>query len=346
MRLDRKNPAKISESAAIIIEETVKRRADLVQQFMALGRKRESKFAPVRINAVVEKLAGLLNDTFSKTVIITLELERGLPNINGDENQLHQTLLNLCVNARVAMPESGRISLKTETVSGEELRSRIAEAEAERYASISITDSGSGMDEATRRRIFDPFFTTEPVDQGTDFGLAVAYGTVQNHGGFIDVESEAGRGTTFRIYLPIPIQSVYEISDIGSNDTLRNRGRGETVLFVDDEEQQLKAMQRFLESEGYKVLGAKDGREAVETFKRHKDEIAIAVLDLGLPKLGGWQAFQEMREVRPELKVLVASGFVSAELEAEIAQGKLGEIIEKPYRLDEILEKISAAINP
>jgi two-component system, cell cycle sensor histidine kinase and response regulator CckA len=346
MRLDGKNPATVSEGAAII-EETVRRGATLVHQLMTLVRKGEAEFVSVEINNVAEKLVGLLTETFPKTLVITLELERGLPSIRANENQLHQTLLNLCVNARDAMPEGGRIALKSQTISGAEVRRRMPEADTSRYISISVSDTGMGMDEATRRRIFEPFFTTKPAGQGTGLGLAVVYGIVKNHGGFIEVKSEVGRGTTFCIYLPIPEKVATEISETTASDIARKpAGRGETVLFVDDEEQQLKVMQRFLESEGYKVLGARDGREAVETFKRHKDEIAIAVLDLGLPKLGGWQAFQEMREVRPELKVLVASGFVSAELEVEITQGKLGEIIEKPYRLDEILEKISAAIKP
>ena len=343
MRLDGKNPATVSESAAVI-EETVRRGATLVQQLMTLGRKSETNFEPVGLNSVAEKLASLLTETFSKMIVITLDLERGIPAINGDENQLHQTLLNLCVNARDAMPEGGRISLKTETVPGKELRRRVPEAEAEHYVSISVRDSGSGMDEATQRRIFEPFFTTKPVGQGTGLGLAVVYGIVKNHGGFIEVKSQIGNGTTLCIYLPIPHQPAGQRSETGPNDAARKPGHGETILFVDDEEQQLKVMRQFLQDEGYKVLGARDGFEALEIFKQHQDEVALAVLDLGLPKLGGWQAFQQMRKIRPELKALVASGLVSAEVEAEMTQGKLGGVIAKPYRLDDVLEKISQAI--
>ena len=194
MRVDGKNPASISEGAAVI-EETVRRGATLVQQLMSMGRKTETKFEPVRLNSLAEKLANLLTETFPKTIIIILDLEPGLPAINGDENQLHQTLLNLCVNARDAMPEGGRISLKTETVSGTDLRRHVPEAAAERYVSISVTDRGIGMDDATQRRVFEPFFTTKPVGQGTGLGLAVAYGIVKNHDGFIEVKSKVGHGT-------------------------------------------------------------------------------------------------------------------------------------------------------
>ena len=196
MRVDSKNPASISEGAAVI-EETVRRAASLVQQLLTLGRKTETKFEPVRLNSLAEKLANLLTKTFTKTIIITLDLEPGLPAINGDENQLHQTLLNLCVNARDAMPEGGRISLKTETVSGTDLRRHVPEAAAERYVSISVTDRGIGMDDATQRRVFEPFFTTKPVGEGTGLGLAVVYGIVKNHDGFIEVNSKLGHGTTF-----------------------------------------------------------------------------------------------------------------------------------------------------
>jgi PAS domain S-box-containing protein len=345
MRLDGKNPAAISEGVSVI-DETVRRGAALVQQLMTLGRRSETRSEPVGLNSVAEKLANLLSETFSKAIAITLDLERGLPAIDGDENQLHQALLNLCVNARDAMPKGGRISLKTAQVSGEALRHRQPEAVAESYVLISVSDSGSGMDEATQRRIFEPFFTTKPVGEGSGLGLAVVYGIVKNHAGFIEVESRIGRGTTFCIHLPIPTATSEQNSGDGRNGKWsKPKGHGETILFVDDEERQLNIMRRFLESEGYKVLAARDGLEALETFKRHKEEIAVAVLDLGLPRLGGWPAFQQMREIRPALKVLVASGFVSAEVEAEMAQGKLVGIIAKPYQLDDVLEKISQAIH-
>jgi CheY-like chemotaxis protein len=314
---------------------------------MALGRKTNGKFEPVRLNRVAEKLASLLTETFTRTIVITLELERGLPAIHGDENQLHQALLNLCVNARDAMPQGGRISFATETVIGAELRNRFPEAQAERYVSISVSDSGSGMDEATQKRIFEPFFTTKPVGQGTGLGLAVVYGIVKSHAGFIEVSSRVNQGTSFLIYLPLPQECRERALPLSSNGMTRILpGGGETILFVDDEEQQLKAMRLFLENEGYKVFAAKDGFEALEIFKQRKDEIAVTVLDLGLPKLGGWQALEQMREIDTEASVLIATGFVSPELEVEMSRGKLRGVIVKPYQLDDVLEKISQAIHP
>ena len=202
------------------------------------------------------------------------------------------------------------------------------------------------MNEAVQRRIFEPFFTTKPIGQGNGIGLAVVYGLVKNHGGFIEVQSRIGSGATFAIYLPIPNAAAVEISQTPANGmALGPRGHGETILFVDDEERQLKLMSRFLESEGYKVLGASDGFEAVATFKRHKDEIAVTVLDLGLPNLDGWQAFQQMRAIRPDLKALIATGLVSGDVETALAERRLSGIMMKPYQLDDVLERISRTIH-
>ena len=226
MRLDGKNPGRIEE-ATCVIEETVKRGATLVQQLMALGRKNEIKFESVALNSIASELAGLLTETLAETIVVAVELERELPAINGDANQLHQALLNLCVNARDALSESGRIELKTETVAGAELRRRHPQAAAERYVAISVRDTGSGMDDATQRRIFEPFFTTKASGQGTGLGLAVVYGIVKNHAGFIEVKSRIAHGTTFCIYLPVAPQTAEYASEIAPNSPARTRaGQG------------------------------------------------------------------------------------------------------------------------
>jgi PAS domain S-box-containing protein len=344
MRLGDQSPVTLSEGAAVI-EETVRRGATLVQQLMTLGRKGETELSSVELNQQAKALASLLAETFPKTIVITLELEPELPAICGNVNQLHQILLNLCVNARDAMPEGGRISLKTKTIAGEQLRRRLPEADAERYVSVDVSDTGSGMDEATQHRIFEPFFTTKPMGQGSGLGLAVVYGIVKSHHGFIEVESDIGRGSTFHIYLPVPKKTAEPASETAlSGLTSRGAGRGETILFVDDEELQLGVMRRFLEREGYGVLVARDGCEALRTFKEHSHEIALAVLDVRLPKLGGWQAFQEMRKIKPALKGLIVSGFVSEEINAQIADNELVGTIVKPYQLDNVLKKISEII--
>jgi CheY-like chemotaxis protein len=204
------------------------------------------------------------------------------------------------------------------------------------------------MDERTKSRIFEPFFTTKPKGQGTGLGLSVVYGIVTNHKGFIAVESAPNEGTTFLIYLPIQegdIQSSAPQREAGQNASngLPAARRG-TVLFVDDEENQVRLMQGFLERKGFRVLIARDGAEAIEVHRRHKDEIAVVILDLELPRLNGWQAFQRMRQLQPNLDALFATGFLSADAEAEMDKNHPVTVIQKPYRLDEVLDKISAAL--
>jgi PAS domain S-box-containing protein len=343
-KLDGVIPAGVAQSADVIAE-TVERGAFLVQQLMAMGRKSDVRFEPIQLNAIVGKLDAILKETFPKTIATSLLLEGKLAPIKGNAQQINQALLNLCVNARDAIGASGSIVIRTEMVSGAEVRQRFQEAKDDGYACISVSDTGCGIDAANQARIFEPFFTTKQGSQGTGLGLSVVYGIVSSHSGFIDVESTVGAGTTFRMYLPVSEEQM----DVTGKEapvhaSCQPSGGGETILFVDDEENQLHLMRRFLESEGYKVSAAKDGAEAVEVFLKNKDTIDLAVLDVRLPKLNGWEAFQRMREVRPEIRAVFATGLLSPEMEAEIAKGKLGGIILKPYKLEVVLQKIAEVL--
>ena len=184
------------------INETVKRASAIVQQLLTLARKTESKFEPVDANTLLQSLIMLLRETFPKTIEMTLDLNHELPPTMADPNQIMQVLLNLCLNARDAMPEGGKLTLKTQAVDGESL-SDLGDATAARYVCIEVTDTGTGMDENVQRRIFEPFFTTKETSHGTGLGLAVVYGIVKNHNGFIQVVSNPMEGAIFRVYLPI-----------------------------------------------------------------------------------------------------------------------------------------------
>jgi CheY-like chemotaxis protein len=190
-----------------------------------------------------------------------------------DPNQINQALLNLFVNARDAMPEGGNLHVTSTMVTGTDLRRVFQEAREEYYSCITVRDTGVGMDEATKGRIFEPFFTTKQQGEGTGLGLSVAYGIIRSHGGFIDVESVPGQGTSFRICLPIPKEKA---GLLASKERLEEKkveklaGAGEAILFAEDEVRQLRLMQDFLESTGYKVFTAKDGMEAVEMLLRYK----------------------------------------------------------------------------
>ena len=325
------------------INEAVQRGAAVVRQLLIVARKSETRLEPTDTNDLIRGLAKLLKETLPKNIEVTLDLI-DVPLVMADAGQINQVLLNLCVNARDAMPQGGKLSLKTEVVSGIELGQGFKEGQEKGYVRIRVSDTGIGIDAETRTRIFEPFFTTKARGQGTGLGLSVAYGVINNHGGFINVTSEVDQGTTFDIYLPLP-KNEPELVQIKRQPEPERKGTrpgaGATVLLVDDEIRQLRLMKNLLETEGFKVLPASDGAEAVETHLRHKDEIAVAILDLQLPKMNGLEAFRTMRKIQPKLRALFATGFSSPEVEAEIVEEDMGDIIMKPYPLDSVLEKIS-----
>jgi signal transduction histidine kinase len=197
------DPSKIIEDAQVI-REAVDDVTALVQRLLTIARKTEVKFDRTDINALVRRLTKLLAGTFPNRLMISLELDPGVPNLQVDANQLNQALLNLCINARDAMPDGGSLLLRTRTLSGAELHNRFREIKSERYVCISVADTGSGMAEDIKNRVFEPFFTTKETGKGTGLGLSVVYSIVSNHNGFIDVTSELARGSTFNIYLPVP----------------------------------------------------------------------------------------------------------------------------------------------
>jgi CheY-like chemotaxis protein len=330
-----------------VIDEAIERGASTVRQLLAVAKESAVRFEQVDLNDALQKLKGLLSGTLPRTININLNLDPGLASVLADPNQINQVLLNICVNARDAMPAGGELLLKTGTIAGAELRAHFQNVKEKTYAYITVKDAGLGMDEGTRSRIFEPFFTTKEQGQGTGLGLSVVYGIVTNHAGFIDVISEPGYGTTFRIYLPLADNQ----TNLVGLDRPRRRQelgsiavQGHVVLFVEDEIRQLELMRRTLEKAGYRVLVATDGVEAVETFLRHKDEISVVVLDLGLPKLNGWEALKKMRKADPTLKPILASGYISHDMESAMDQGELSALLMKPYQPDEIIEQVSLVV--
>jgi PAS domain S-box-containing protein len=331
-----------------VIDEALERGASTVRQLLAAAKESAVRFELVDLNDALQQLKVLLSGTLPRTITIDLDLDSGLAPVLADPNQINQVLLNICVNARDAMPEGGELLLKTGTIAGDKLRSHFQNAKEIPYAYVSVRDSGSGMDEVTKSRIFEPFFTTKEQGQGTGLGLSVAYGIVTNHAGFIDVTSEPGAGTMFRIYLPLAASQtgLVELNQPPNRQELHSIApQGHVILFVEDEIRQLELMRRTLDKAGYRVLVATDGVEAVETFLRHKDEISAVVLDLGLPKLNGWEALQKMRKADPTLKPILASGYITRDMESAMDQGQLSALLMKPYRPEEIIEKLSLVVS-
>ena len=332
--------------AAIV--QAVEQGAALARQLLTNAGKSEAKLEPTDVNGLLQPLIDFMTAAFPTTVAVVSELDSEMPNILADANQINQALLNLCVNAKDAMADGGKLMVRTHTIAGAEIRGRFPAAESERYVSISVADTGSGMEEATRSRIFEPFFTTKAPGKGTGLGLSVTAAIIQSQNGFIDVVSEPGRGSTFNIYLPIPkvpavSAEAEEIFD--AKEVHIHAGHGETLLFVEDEPQQLHLMQTFLKAEGFNVLTARDGVKAVEVHRRFKDEIAVVVLDLGLAKLNGWEAFRIMKKLNPKVKGILASGFLSDEVKSQLTKGALSALVAKPYLPRDLLAKIQQALD-
>ncbi|HEY1268799.1 MAG TPA: ATP-binding protein [Candidatus Binatia bacterium] len=328
-----------------VIRDAAERGAALVQQLLTVAHKDAIDFAPLDVNHFLEGLVGLLRETFPKTIAISFTADPSLPRIMADANRMHQAVLNLALNARDAMPHGGVLKFATSRTAASDIRRQFHAADAEEYLSIIVSDTGAGIEAAVRERIFDPFFTTKEQGKGTGLGLTVAYGIVSSHKGFIDMQSHPGQGTTFRICLPL--RRADESSEPAQPATGINNGAVtngcETLLFVDDEERQARLMKIVLENHGYKVLVAHDGEEAVALHQIHKQEIAAVILDLGLPRLSGWEAFQRMRQEQPGLQTIFASGYIQSDIKAEMTvQGAC--VIHKPYLPDELLAQINAVI--
>src|SRR3954468_10527111 len=327
-----------------VIKEAVERGAALVQQLLTSARQTEARFSSVDLNGMVRELERMLQATFPKTIDFTLELENDLPPITADRSQVHQVLLNLCVNARDAMPQGGILTLATSMTAGAELSEMFSGVTAGNYACVRVRDTGVGMTRQVKSHIFEPFFSTKERSKGTGLGLSVVYGVVNNHRGFVQVESEPGAGTSFIIYLPVKHVAAEQI---GPDRTGAPRQDiPQTILLVEDEDMLRELGVSILESEGFRVLPAKDGVEAVALFETHSAEIGLVVCDLGLPRLGGREAFLKMKESRPGVRAIVASGYLEPVIRSEMLKAGVIDTIQKPYDFNDLLAKIRSVIAP
>jgi signal transduction histidine kinase/CheY-like chemotaxis protein len=330
------------------MEAAALRAAELTQQLLGFARRTTHEERPVQISKLLDEAAVLVSRTFPSAVELYLDADPGLT-VGGDATQLHQVVINLLINARDAMPAGGRITVNASGVT-------VSDAEVVRlpfllpgaYALVAVKDTGTGMDEATRRRVFEPFFTTKPQGKGTGMGLATAYGIVKNHGGHVDVESRPGAGSTFKVYLPLrtaaATTTTAEPALVSAEDSsTRNIARG-LILVVDDEEIVRQSARRLLEAMGYGVLVAADGVKATEVFEQHHDMIELVLLDMVMPNLGGAETFHKLRAIKPAIKVLLSSGHAEqASVRALIAAGAVG-FLPKPYDSTAIGAAIKAAL--
>jgi signal transduction histidine kinase/ActR/RegA family two-component response regulator len=336
--------AELAESLKVI-NEAIQRGAGVVQQLLTLARKTEANLEITDVNEVVRGLVKLVKGTFPKNIEVALNLASDLPPLPADSNQLNQALLNLCVNARDAMPDGGKLAVKTMMVDGKILPEYL-EPKADRFVCIEIADNGLGIDESLRTRIFEPFFTTKETEKGTGLGLAVVYGVVKNHQGFIDVQSAPGKGTTFQILLPVLPANNHNGAEDHVGETPPEAAAGyETALVVEDEKAALHLLRNILAERGYRVLTAIDGESAVETYRRNKGAIDVVLLDLDLPRISGTEVLQKIRKENPDARIVVTSGYLEPGLRSTLAQQGVNRFIDKPYMPDEVIAALATADN-
>jgi PAS domain S-box-containing protein len=325
------------------IHRAAERASGLVKQILTFSRKAEIRYAPVDLNQLATDLVALMAETFPRTVTLQLALADQLPPLLADQTQLQQIVLNLCVNARDAMPRGGVITVTTSVQSGAELQSRHHAAEpARRYACLDISDTGTGMTAEVRTRIFEPFFTTKQANQGTGLGLAVVYGIVSSHQGFLVVDSTVGVGSTFHVYLPLASDVALPASVAGSFDFPSG---DEALLVVDDETPLRTLLSDAFTRKGYRVVTAATGLEAAEIIGDPSRPVDAVLLDLNMPGSNGVDVFKVIRACRPEARVLVVSGHITPAVRAEFQQLNQHDFVQKPYRLDDIGRRLRAMLD-
>ncbi len=318
------------------INEYVRSAEQLTKQLLGFARGGKYEIKSVDINEIVERSSKMFGRT-KKEIRVHRKNQKNIWVVEVDPGQIEQVLLNIYVNAWHAMPGGGNLYIHTENVIIDENYIKPYRIELGKYIKISVTDTGIGMDEATQQRIFEPFFTTKEMGRGTGLGLASVYGIIKNHGGFINVYSEKGVGTTFNCYLPASKDQVLEQEKVLYKTVLKG---SETILLVDDEDLIIDVSQDILKLLGYNVLTAKDGKEAMQAYKKNQDKIDMVILDMIMPGMNGGEVYNKMKEINPDIKVLLSSGYSLNEQSAEILERGCNDFIQKPFNMMDISEKI------
>ena len=317
-----------------MIEQSAQRGSELTRQLLGLAHQGKQKAVPIRVGDVLGRVVKIITSTFDRRIQVQTRSQSGPLWVDANPAQFEQAVLNLCINGRDAMPEGGVLTLEnSRVVHGENDPSLPSRCLPGNYACITVQDTGIGMPPQVLSRIFDPFFTTKEPGKGFGLGLSTVYGMASSAGGFVQVASEVGLGSTFSIHLPLKVPPVEQRSLIRSSSLEAGSG---TVLVVDDEPMVLAFVQEGLKRLGYSVLTAADGRQACEVFASHSGQIKIVLLDLVMPGITGLETCRRLREINPDLRVILSSGYTSAEVvrDARLA-GAIG-FIGKPYSLEEL----------
>jgi len=324
-----------------IVEKAAARGAELTSHLLTFskGKAEPGKKENIDVNRLLGELSKLLEKSFDKKIDIEIKPHPGRLFIYGENTSIYQALLNICINARDAMPDGGRLIIETAPfMPSDRFRRTHPNCPEGQMVKIDISDTGVGIDREIIDRIFEPFFSTKEAGKGTGLGLAIVYGIIKNHGGFIDVYSEVGHGTTFKIYIP----AVTALEEKPAEEPVLHAvsaASGQTVLVVDDEEPVRNLYREVLEAADYKVLTAGTGDEAISIYQANKDHISLAILDLVLPGMSGHEIFKALKETSPGLKVIVSSGY-SPELGLKWIDKEIDGFVQKPFNAGRLLRQI------
>jgi PAS domain S-box-containing protein len=327
-------------SSLEVIEESSYRAADLTSQLLAFSRKGRLEKRPVNINMLIIEVYNLITKTFDKSIGIELSTDNDLGLIQADESQISQLIMNLVINARDAMPRGGKLTITTNQVEITSKRPGTVGLEPNTYAHIMVRDTGKGMDEYTQGRIFEPYFSTRKDSGGIGLGMSVVYGIVTGHGGRIFVESAEGEGTEIHVYLPVSgdVLPVYE----KKAEPTKITGE-EKILVIDDEQKIVELLRSILEDAGYQVYAASSGRKGLELFQR--EDIDLVILDIVMPEMKGDEVLEKIREMSPEARVLLASGYSDREQHMKLLEYDGVEFVGKPFLADALLTKVREALD-
>ncbi|MBM9577604.1 PAS domain S-box protein [Leptospira sp. 201903070] len=331
MKLRIENDSELNKHVHRIIE-AAKRGGSITKQLLLFSRPGSSELKPISISHIIREITDILSFSLPKNISIETKIELTNGIILGDSSHLHQVILNLALNARDAMPDGGKITILETTVKGTEIRKKFLSGKAEEYVCIHVSDTGKGMSPETKQRIFEPFFTTKERGKGTGLGLSIVDTITKNHFGFIDVESAADQGTTFKLYFPAIATAENLVSEIEKQQTNIQAN----VLIVDDEIMVLEVLKDILELSGCNVFTSNTGKQALETFRNPDHPIDLVITDLGMPEMSGDSLFFKLKEIEPEIKVIITSGHIEREKKEKLLLQGVKAILDKPYKIEEV----------
>ncbi len=326
------------------LETSAQRGADLIRQVLSFARGPEGSRTVLQLRYIISEIEKILRETFPKSIEIRTDIPKDLWAISGDPTQLHQVFMNLCVNARDAISNSGKLSISAENIYLDEDSERTnIDANVGPYVLIAVSDTGTGISPEIMDKIFEPFFTTKEPGKGTGLGLSAAFGIVKGHGGFINVHADDGKGTQFKVYLPAI--ETNETRKLEEKEPEPPSGRGELILVVDDESSLRDVMRVILERNGYRVITANDGAEAIASYVQHGGEVKAVIIDMVMPIMDGPACVKALHRIDPKVKIIAASGLMEKDKLAEITGLEVEAFLSKPYRAYNLLTTLCRVLN-